>query len=368
MSLVIANALLLIFVVVEIILLAVSQRNIPWREIVFNLNSGHILMWVIRGLEVGIFHYLNTRWGLDLMASWPYWVTWVVAFVTWDFCFYWLHRLHHKYPWLWAVHVVHHEGEHYGLSLGIRNSWYSSLTSIPFFVALALLGVPVDIFLAVSSIHYMIQFYNHNGIVKKSGWLEKMMITPSHHKVHHGRNPEYIDKNFGGTLIIWDKLFGTFQPELADIPVDVGVNNYQRTDEVIQANNRPMLQLFGVRLKRRIKRERLRVPDWIIACAGLLLFGLLLVYIWYEQAGVGEVTPFLFWVIFMGTIATGGISEGRRWGVGLWCLIFLVSLPLAVINFPGLVVPLKLLALACFAHGCVLMIQSYRTAMASPTV
>ncbi|UTW60569.1 sterol desaturase family protein [bacterium SCSIO 12741] len=329
MNLVLANGMLLVLVLVELgFLLFVRKEKVPWKEVVFNLNSGHIFMWVLRGIEISAFLFIAKHWSFSWIESWPYVLKWVFAFLAWDFCFYWLHRLHHKFPLLWAVHVVHHEGEHFSLSLGIRNSWYSSLTSLPFFVALALIGVPVEIFIATSSIHYFIQFYNHNRVVGKSGWLEKIMITPSHHRVHHGKNPEYLDRNFGGTLVIWDKLFGTFQAEINSVPIEFGVKDYKTNYNVLWANNLPFFKLLGIRNENGKPQSFIyRVSDYLIGTGGLLLFGLLLFYISIEgrvpvidQAG-------LFAIIFLGTIALGGMSEGKLWGLSIWGFVFGILFP-----------------------------------------
>ncbi len=335
MSLVLANAFLLFMVLAEqAFVYFVKKKKIAWREVIFNLNSGHILMWILRGGEVAAFHFVSTYWSLHLLDSWSYVAVWLFAFFSWDMCFYWLHRLHHKLSILWAVHVVHHEGEHYDLSLGIRNSWYSSLTSFPFFIGLAIIGVPVEIFIATSSIHYIVQFYNHNSIVKKSGFLEKIMITPSHHRVHHGKNPQYIDKNFGGTLVIWDKLFGTFQPELSTVPVKFGVEGYVKNYDIFWANNLPFMRLFGIKIptERKLYMKYI-VPESLIKYGGILLFGLLLYYISKEQTSTIDYKMGLFVITFIGTVANGGISENKRWGLMLWFVDFVVLSPIYIAYF-----------------------------------
>ncbi|MFK8102662.1 MAG: sterol desaturase family protein [Saprospiraceae bacterium] len=329
MSLVIANAFLIIMVLLEIALIYFYKKEpIPWREIIFNLNSGHILMWVLRGLELGVFHFVLTHWSFHLLDQWSDWSVWLFGFLTWDFCFYWLHRFHHKYRFLWAVHVVHHEGEHFSLSLGIRNSWYSSLTAIPFFVGLAFIGVPLEVFIATSSIHYIIQFYNHNNIVGKSGWLENIMITPAHHRVHHGSNEIYWDKNLGGTFVFWDKMFGTFQAELAEEPVIFGTKDYVKTENVVWANIFPFLKLFNWSERWDTPTQSaFQVSDRFISSGGILLFGLLLYYIAQEPIWSDHLKLNFFIIIFLGTIANGGISEGKYWGLTLWAINFLILGP-----------------------------------------
>ncbi len=360
MSLVYANGLLLLMVLIELAVFHFKmKKKIFWREVVFNLNSGHILMWVLRGMEISAFHFISVYWSFSLLEDWSYSLIWIFAFFTWDFCFYWLHRFHHKFSFLWAIHVVHHEGEHFNLSLGIRNSWYSSLTSFPFFIGLAMIGVPVEVFIAISSIHYAIQFYNHNGIVKNSGWIEKIMISPSLHRVHHGINTEYIDRNFGGTLVIWDKIFGTYQQELISVPVICGVKDYVKSYDILLANNLPFLKYFGFNSVKVSKNKiSYKVPEYLIASGGVLLFGLLLYYISIENTWPVNNKIVLFCILFIGTIANGGISENKKWGIVFWLLNFTISSLLFIyyehINEPVLLIILGLLSL----HSIMVLIKS----------
>lgn len=333
MSLALANGMLLLMVLIEIsFLYFIRKEKILWKEVIFNLNSGHILMWVLRGLEVSAFYFVSSYWSFAFVEDWPFVWIWIFTFIIWDMCFYWLHRLHHKFKILWAVHVVHHEGEQYNLSLGIRNSWYSSITSFPFFAALAIIGVPVEVFIATSSIHYFVQFYNHNSVVKNSGILEKIMITPTHHRVHHGYNTEYLDKNFGGTFIIWDKLFGTFQSQISTVPISFGVKNYTRCYDVLWASNLPFIKLLGLNFnKKQHKKTSYSLPDFIIVSGGLLLFGLLLYYISIEEINSINYKLGLFTITFIGTIANGGMSESKTWGLILWFITILILSPLFIV-------------------------------------
>ncbi|WP_416052555.1 sterol desaturase family protein [Cupriavidus basilensis] len=313
---------MLLCVVAELLIRKYRRgESIPWREVVFNLGSGHILMWFFRGLEIAAFGLVLRVANLHWVDAWPLAWQWAFGFVAWDFCFYWMHRLHHKIPLLWAVHVVHHQGEHFNLSLGIRNSWYSSLTNLPFVIGLAVAGLPLEIFVVVSSIHYAVQFYNHNGLVGSSGILDRFLVTPAHHRVHHGTAPCYLDRNFGGTFLWWDKLFGTFQPRLADVPLDYGVPGTPRSDNPLLASNLPLLRLVGGTCKHRAPRPGFHVPDLLIGLGGLLLFGIVIHYIHRDGAWQGQRQALLFGLIFAATIALGAMSDGRRWGAAAWVLL-----------------------------------------------
>ncbi len=326
--------MLLVLVLAEIFYMKyVEKEPIPWRDIIFNLNSSHVMMWVGRGIEVIGFDFVLRHAGLGLVTQFPVMAQWIFTLFAWDLCFYWMHRLHHKYAFLWAVHVVHHEGEHFNLSLGIRNSWYSSLTALPFFLPLAVLGVPTEQFLLLGSLHYFIQFYNHNRVVNKSGWLEYILVTPAHHRVHHGCNPEYRDKNCGGTFAFWDKWFGTFQEERADIEIKYGVQHKTPTENPFWANNLPLLKhVFKVRppqyFYRIYTKNQRQISDFLIALGGFLQFCLLIFYIYQEDKWGGMAEFSLFALLLAATIAIAGLYENYRWGTWLW-----LFLALAMVGF-----------------------------------
>lgn len=324
------NALLLFLVVVEALLIKLfTKEKLPYKELITNLNSGHILLWIFRGMEVSAYFYTYKYASLGLVTLLPNWAVWLSAFVLWDFCFYWLHRTHHYFSWLWGVHVVHHEGEHFSLSLGIRNSWYSSLTSFPFFIGLAVLGVPVAVFVLVSSAHYFIQFLNHNHLVKSAdGWFAHIFVSTSHHRVHHGKNAPYIDKNFGGCFSCWDRWFGSFQAELPQVPVQFGVADSNPSKNPISMNNKPFLQLFNRDFSVKNATKPLpTVPEYWLVSGAILLFIMLLCYVYVELTWASLPKLLLFSIVFLGTIANGVLCDGKAWGLVAW-LVATVVLPL----------------------------------------
>jgi sterol desaturase/sphingolipid hydroxylase (fatty acid hydroxylase superfamily) len=137
----------------------------------------------------------------------------VLTFFTADFIYYWFHRVSHHWKPLWAFHLIHHSAMHMNLTAAYRLNWFSAIISPLFFIPAALLGLPTDFIVISYALNLAYQFFLHTEVVGKLGMIENIMDTPSSHRVHHGNNPIYIDKNFGGVLIIWDKLFGTYQPE-----------------------------------------------------------------------------------------------------------------------------------------------------------
>jgi Fatty acid hydroxylase superfamily len=271
---------------------------------------------------VTAFAWIVQHASLGWITQWPSWLQWLFSFVAWDFCFYWMHRLHHKIPLLWAVHGMHHEGEHFNLSLGIRNSWYSSLSNFPFVVGLAFMGLPAEIFVVVSSIHYTVQLYNHNSLVKGSGFLEHFMVTPAYHRVHHGKNEVYVNKNFCGTLQIWDHLFGTFQATLADEPIKLGVKNPLPTRNPLLANHIPFFKRLTHFLPKKV--NDVIAENWL-ARAGFVLFLVMIFYVHVEQSW--PQTPHGYWrwgligMLAIGTILIGAISDGQKLGMWAWGLL-----------------------------------------------
>jgi len=177
-------------------------------DLAFRIIYLGILAWCYQAKLLQIENVL-LYWGLLLLLE--------------DFAFYWLHRIDHFVRLFWAVHVTHHSSEHFNLSVGFRSSVFQPLYRFVYFMPIALLGFrPEDIMFMYSAT----QIYGiiiHTKSVGKLGWLEKFMATPSHHRVHHGSNPVYLDKNMGMIFIFWDKLFGTFQEELAEEPVHYGL-------------------------------------------------------------------------------------------------------------------------------------------------
>ncbi|MED5464768.1 MAG: sterol desaturase family protein [Myxococcota bacterium] len=149
------------------------------------------------------------------------WQWWVLLIILQDFAFYWYHRCHHEVRFLWAAHVNHHSSERFNLSTALRQSWTSPLTSVPFFAPLMLLGFEPAMFFAVALINLLYQYWVHTELVGRLGFLEAIMVTPSHHRVHHGAQGRYLDRNHGGIFILWDRLFGTFETE--SIPVVYGL-------------------------------------------------------------------------------------------------------------------------------------------------
>jgi alkylglycerol monooxygenase len=165
----------------------------------------------MRVFAIGVYEVLYTNF-----AFFPWtktWVYWLLLFLLVDLAYYWAHRMSHEINLFWGGHVVHHQSEEYNLSVALRQSSFQVIWTFGFSLPIALLGFDTLDFALISALNTLYQFWIHTETINKMGWFEYIFNTPSHHRVHHGRNPKYIDKNHAGSLIIWDKMFGTFQAE-----------------------------------------------------------------------------------------------------------------------------------------------------------
>ena len=181
------------------------------------------------------------------------WWVWVFAFFLYDFCYYWAHRIGHERNVFWAAHVVHHQSEDYNLTTALRQTSTGFILGWIFFLPMALLGIPPLVLLTVGALNLLYQFWVHTRHVPKLGWLEWIFITPSNHRVHHAQNPIYMDRNYGGVFIIWDRLLGTFQEELDEEPVVFGVTTPLASWNPLWANLHFYAQLW---------RDALHASSW----------------------------------------------------------------------------------------------------------
>lgn len=180
-------------------------------------------------------------WTLPADSAW----VWVGALLAYDFCYYWLHRLGHEVQLLWAAHVVHHSSEEYNLSTALRQTGTGFLFGWIFYLPMAVVGVPPLVFAVVGLIDLLYQFWVHTRQVGKLGWFDRVFCSPSNHRVHHGQNDYCIDRNYGGILILWDRLFGTFVEERDAEPIVYGIRGALRSFDPLRAN----LHLYAAMLQ-----------------------------------------------------------------------------------------------------------------------
>jgi sterol desaturase/sphingolipid hydroxylase (fatty acid hydroxylase superfamily) len=181
------------------------------------------------------------------------WWAWMLLFFGDEFSYYWFHRASHECRLFWASHVVHHSSERYNLSTALRQTWTGSFMSFVFWLWLPIVGFAPVMIMAMKAISLLYQFWIHTELVRSLGPLEAVFNTPSHHRVHHGSNPRYIDRNHGGTLIIWDKLFGTFEPENPADPVRFGLTKNIETYNPVRIAFHEWVEMF---------RDAWRAPGW----------------------------------------------------------------------------------------------------------
>ena len=174
------------------------------------------------GLFFALYLFL---WEFRLFdIGWAWWA-WIACFVLDDLKYYWVHRFGHRVRWFWASHVNHHSSQHYNLSTALRQTWTGFLTlGFVFALPLVLLGFHPAMIAICGGFNLIYQFWIHTeAIDRMPRWFEAVMNTPSHHRVHHATNPRYLDRNYAGVFIVWDKLFGTFEPETKDEKIRYGI-------------------------------------------------------------------------------------------------------------------------------------------------
>jgi sterol desaturase/sphingolipid hydroxylase (fatty acid hydroxylase superfamily) len=206
-----------IIIGLELLLSHLQHRKLySWKDTASNvylmlLNATIDLSFRVIYVAI-LVHVFNHK-----LFSWETGVSyWVMLVLAEDFTYYWLHRFDHEVRLFWAVHVTHHSSEHMNFTVGFRSSVFQPLYRFIYFIPLAWLGFkPLDIVFIYSATQIW-GIFVHTDLIGKMGWLEYILVTPSHHRVHHASNPKYLDKNMGMFLIVWDQLFGTFQPELPD--------------------------------------------------------------------------------------------------------------------------------------------------------
>ena len=185
---------------------------------------------------------------------------WIVAALAWDFCYYWFHRFSHEISVLWAAHAVHHQSEDYNLSTALRQTSTGFLFGWIFYTPLFLIGFPLEVLVTVNAVNLIYQFWVHTQVVRRMGVLDYILVTPSNHRVHHAQNERYIDKNYGGMLILWDRMFGTFEDEAEEEPVVFGVRKPLANWNPFWAN----LQVYDYLLfdARKTRRWRDKIGIW----------------------------------------------------------------------------------------------------------
>ena len=203
------------------------------------------------GMQSLIFVYISKYLNVGLLSvKNP--LTWVIAFLLYDLSYYWMHRMHHEIKILWATHSVHHHGEDYNLATALRQTSTGWLWKWIFYLPMIILGIPGEVFITVAGINLVYQFWVHTEHIGHLGFLEKIFITPMNHGIHHAKNKEYIDANYGGVFIIWDRIFGTYTARMPDVEPVYGTVSALQSWNPIWAN----FQIFTTMVKDTIKTKK----------------------------------------------------------------------------------------------------------------
>lgn len=194
-----------------------NKKVHQFNESVANINVGiveRISDLLTTGSFFFIFTWLNNNFSIFKVEN--NWLTWVLLFLTTDLVWYWYHRFGHEINIFWAAHIVHHQSDDFNYTAAARITVIQAVARGLFWSILPIIGFPAEMITVLLLVHGTYPFFTHTQLIGKLGWLEFIIVTPSHHRVHHSSNPEYLDKNYGDMLIIWDKIFGTFVEEKAE--------------------------------------------------------------------------------------------------------------------------------------------------------
>ena len=217
----------------------------------------------VLGLSIAIISYSWMVEHLTIYKVQSSWLLYVIAFLALDFAGYWVHRLAHTVNFFWNNHIVHHSSEEFNLACALRQSISVYFRIYAFLlIPAALFGVPQQVIAVVAPLHLFAQFWYHTQHINKMGWLEYIIVTPAHHRVHHAINPEYLDKNYGQVFIFWDRMFGTFQEESPAIPAVYGVTRPVRTWNPIKINFMHLWLLMQDAWHTKSWKDKLRV--WLM--------------------------------------------------------------------------------------------------------
>ena len=187
------------------------------------------------GIQGAAFAYVAQYYNLKLFSPSSLWV-WIFAFFLYDFCYYWMHRLHHEVKVLWATHVVHHHGEEFNLSTALRQTSTGFLWKWIFYLPIFIVGIPPEVFVTVAGVNLVYQFWVHTEHIPKLGWYEYVFVSPSNHRIHHAQNKHYVDANYGGVFIFWDRIFGTYKEEMEELKPIYGTAKPLRSWNPFKAN------------------------------------------------------------------------------------------------------------------------------------
>ncbi|CAM3592924.1 sterol desaturase family protein [Parendozoicomonas haliclonae] len=247
----------MVLILIEVIATVIRKKDYyRLNDAINSLSCGMISITLKLVTNLGMYVLIYNNLALFTFDAASLWV-WLAVLVLQDFCYYWNHRIGHEVNIFWASHSVHHQSEEYNLTTALRQTSTSFFLSWIFYVPLALLGFPPEVFFTVSLLNLLYQFWVHTRHIPKLGWYEWIFVTPSNHRVHHAKNLKYLDKNYGGLFILWDRLFGTFMEEDENYePIRYGTIKPLRNWNPITANLSPFADLMHDAIKTKSWKEK----------------------------------------------------------------------------------------------------------------
>ena len=235
----------LILILIEVAVTVFRKKDYyRLNDAINSLSTGMLMVTSGQVIKIGMYAAIYNYFAVFSFDPSEAWV-WILAFMLKDFFYYWYHRMGHEVNVLWAAHSVHHQSEEYNLTTALRQTSTGFIFGWVFYIPVAILGIPPYVFAVVSLANLLYQFWVHSRHIPKLGWFERVFVSPSNHRVHHGKNRKYLDKNYGGVFIVWDRLFGTFKEEDDSYePIRYGTLKPLRSWNPVWANVHLYVDLF----------------------------------------------------------------------------------------------------------------------------
>ncbi|WP_430392233.1 sterol desaturase family protein [Dyella sp. 20L07] len=234
-----ATPVFFVLIALELLVAKLRKRTVYHSSDAINSLALGVISQIVavfgKLLTLGIYAWCVQRFALFALPANSV-LVWITALLAYDFCYYWLHRAGHEVNLLWAAHVVHHQSEDYNLSTALRQTGSGVLLGWLFYLPMAVIGFPLEVFVVVALIDLLYQFWVHTELVGRLGWFDRVFCSPSNHRAHHAVNDKYLDRNYGGILILWDRLFGTFVEEDDNDPPVFGTRSPLRSWNPLWAN------------------------------------------------------------------------------------------------------------------------------------
>lgn len=281
----------LFMITLEVVVSALQKKaNYNWPEMLSNMACGVVQQIGDAAVNLLLIPlYILVQQSFGLINFGESFAIFILFFIIKDFMYYWVHRAGHENSFLWGIHLVHHQPKFYNYSVGLRMPLFHHIVDIFPMMAAALLGFTIEVYVVVSVIWASLQILTHTNYIKNEiPLISKIFVTPSHHRVHHGRNDPYINKNYGGIFSLWDRMFGTYQKELIDNPVEYGVVESDYTLDPIESN---------LIYWRKLTKKAIDNKKFILLSSSLILIGSTFIIFSKQLSVIQTILPAIFLLI-----------------------------------------------------------------------